>query len=139
VRIGILVGFVHQLGVGAGRGSDEVKPFRERNPILVGVISVAVLVAAMLFALSLNRLTFLRGVYTVKADFADASGLTPDNEVRVAGLKVGKVDSVELAPARHGFSARSSSISHRRGHRPMSPPADSSRSTARTSRSRSMK
>jgi phospholipid/cholesterol/gamma-HCH transport system substrate-binding protein len=60
----------------------------------------------MLFALSLNRFTFLRGVYTVKADFADASGLTPDNEVRVAGLKVGKVDSVELAPARHGYSDR---------------------------------
>jgi phospholipid/cholesterol/gamma-HCH transport system substrate-binding protein len=83
-----------------------VKPFRERNPILVGVISVAVLVAAMLFALSLNRFTILRGVYTVKADFADASGLTADNEVRVAGLKVGKVDSIKLAPPIHGYSDR---------------------------------
>jgi phospholipid/cholesterol/gamma-HCH transport system substrate-binding protein len=83
-----------------------VKPFRERNPILVGVISVAVLAAAMLFALSLNRFTFLRGVYTIKADFADAAGLTPDNEVRVAGLKVGKVDAVKLAPAAHGYSDR---------------------------------
>ncbi len=74
-----------------------MKPFRERNPITVGVISVAVLLVAMLFAFSLNRFTFLRGVYTIEADFADAAGLTPENEVRVAGLKVGKVTSVELS------------------------------------------
>lgn len=83
-----------------------MKPFRERNPILVGVISVGVLIALMVFALSLNRLTFLRGVYTISADFADAAGLTADNEVRVSGLKVGKVDSIELAPPVHGYSDR---------------------------------
>jgi phospholipid/cholesterol/gamma-HCH transport system substrate-binding protein len=75
---------------------DNFKPFRERNPIVVGFVSVGVLAVAVLFALSLNRFTFLRGVYIVKADFADASGLNPENEVRVAGLKVGKVRSVEL-------------------------------------------
>ena len=76
-----------------------MKPFRERNPIVVGLVSVAVLAVLMLFAFSLNRFTFLRGVYTIEADFADAAGLTPENEVRVAGLKVGKVRSVELASA----------------------------------------
>jgi phospholipid/cholesterol/gamma-HCH transport system substrate-binding protein len=74
-----------------------VKPFRERSPIVVGLVSVGVLTLAMLFAFSLNRLTFLRRVHPVQADFADAAGLTPDNEVRIAGLKVGKVKSVELA------------------------------------------
>lgn len=74
-----------------------MKPFRERNPIGVGLISVAVLTALMVFAFSLNRFPFFRGVYEVSADFADAAGLTPENEVRVAGLKVGKVTSVELA------------------------------------------
>ncbi len=73
-----------------------MKPFRERNPIAVGLISVAALSVAMVFAFSLNRFTFFRGVYSVEADFADAAGLTPDNEVRVAGLKVGKVKSIEL-------------------------------------------
>ena len=73
-----------------------MKPFRERSPIVVGLVSVGVLTIAMLFAFSLNRLTFLRRVHPVRADFADAAGLTPDNEVRVAGLKVGKVKSVEL-------------------------------------------
>jgi phospholipid/cholesterol/gamma-HCH transport system substrate-binding protein len=74
-----------------------MKPFRERNPILVGVISVGVLTVLMAFAFSLNRFTFFRGVYEVSADFEDAAGLTPENEVRVAGLKVGKVKSIELA------------------------------------------
>lgn len=74
-----------------------MKPFRERNPIVVGLISIGVLTVLMLFAFSLNRFTFFRGVYAVRADFADAAGLTPENEVRVAGLKVGKVTSVELA------------------------------------------
>jgi phospholipid/cholesterol/gamma-HCH transport system substrate-binding protein len=74
-----------------------VKPFRERNPIVVGLVSVAVLSVLMMFAFSLNRFTFFRGVYSVEADFADAAGLTPENEVRVAGLKVGKVKSIELS------------------------------------------
>jgi phospholipid/cholesterol/gamma-HCH transport system substrate-binding protein len=86
-----------------------VKPFRERNPILVGLISVAVLTVAMLFAFSLNRLTFLRGVYVIEADFADAAGLTAENEVRVAGLKVGKVRSVELA-SNDGTSSEGATI-----------------------------
>jgi phospholipid/cholesterol/gamma-HCH transport system substrate-binding protein len=86
-----------------------VKPFRERNPILVGLISVAVLTVAMLFAFSLNRFTFLRGVYIVEADFADAAGLTAENEVRVAGLKVGKVRSVELASS-EGTSSEGATV-----------------------------
>jgi phospholipid/cholesterol/gamma-HCH transport system substrate-binding protein len=84
-----------------------MKPFRERSPIIVGLVSVAVLTIAMLFAFSLNRLTFLRRVHAIQADFADAAGLTPDNEVRVAGLKVGKVKSVELAePDAQGVADR---------------------------------
>ena len=86
-----------------------MKPFRERNPILVGVISVGVLAVLMLFALSLNRFTFLRGVYSIEADFADAAGLTPENEVRVAGLKVGKVKSIELA-SRSASSSNGASV-----------------------------
>ena len=76
-----------------------MRPFRERNPIVVGSVSVAVLVALVGFALSLGAFTFLRGVYVIKADFADGAGLVSGNEVRVAGLKVGQVRSVVLAPA----------------------------------------
>ena len=79
----------------------------ERSPIVVGLVSVGVLTIAMMFAFSLNRLTFLRRVHAISADFADAAGLTAENEVRVAGLKVGKVKSVELAePDAHGVTDR---------------------------------
>lgn len=74
-----------------------MKPFRERSAIAVGLVSVAVLTVLTLFAFSINRFSFITQVYLVEADFADASGLTPENEVRVAGLKVGKVRSVTLA------------------------------------------
>jgi phospholipid/cholesterol/gamma-HCH transport system substrate-binding protein len=84
-----------------------MKPFRERSPIIVGLVSVGVLTIAMLFAFSLNRLTFLRRVHSIQADFADAAGLSSENEVRVAGLKIGKVKSVELAePDAQGVTDR---------------------------------
>lgn len=89
-----------------------MKPFRERNPIVVGIVSVAVLTVAMLFAFSLDRFTFLRGVYVIEADFADAAGLTSENEVRVAGLKVGKVRSIELA-SQSGTASSGSEINDR--------------------------
>lgn len=71
-------------------------PVRERNPIVVGAISITVLTALMVFAFFLNEFTFITGRYITEADFADAAGLTEENEVRVAGLKVGKVRSIEL-------------------------------------------
>jgi phospholipid/cholesterol/gamma-HCH transport system substrate-binding protein len=79
-----------------------MKPFRERNAVVVGVVSVAVLTVLVVFALSLTTFPFLRGVYVVNADFADAAGLVASNEVRVAGLKVGQVRSVELAAPNAG-------------------------------------
>lgn len=72
------------------------KPFRERNPIVVGAISIAILTVLMVFAFFLNEFTFITGRYITEADFADAAGLTEENEVRVAGLKVGSVRSIEL-------------------------------------------
>ncbi|MGH2786628.1 MAG: MCE family protein [Actinomycetota bacterium] len=75
-----------------------VKSFRERRPWLVGIASMALLAATVAFAFSINRFEFLRGVYTIKADLRDAAGLQPGNEVRVAGVKVGKVTRIELTP-----------------------------------------
>lgn len=71
-------------------------PFRERNPIVVGAISITILTVLMTFAFFLNEFTFITGRYVTEADFADAAGLTEQNEVRVAGLKVGTVRAIEL-------------------------------------------
>jgi phospholipid/cholesterol/gamma-HCH transport system substrate-binding protein len=74
-----------------------VKPFRERNPVVVGAIGLAALAALVLGAFQLDRVAGLTA-RTFQAAFSDASGLVPGNEVRVAGVRVGKVTAVELAP-----------------------------------------
>ncbi|WP_308042662.1 MCE family protein [Micromonospora sp. PLK6-60] len=73
-----------------------MKPFRERNPVVVGAVSLTVLVAALLGAFQLDRVAALTS-RSYRAAFTDASGLAVGNEVRVAGVRVGKVTAVELA------------------------------------------
>jgi phospholipid/cholesterol/gamma-HCH transport system substrate-binding protein len=70
--------------------------FRDRNPVRIGIVSILVLGALLLLAFSFKRLPFISGTYKVTAEFADAAGLIRDNEVRVAGIKVGRVGRVEL-------------------------------------------
>lgn len=76
----------------------SVKSFRERRAWLVGAISLIVLVAGVTFAFSLNKLPALRGVYSISADLKDAAGVESGNEVRIAGVRVGRVTSVHLTP-----------------------------------------
>jgi phospholipid/cholesterol/gamma-HCH transport system substrate-binding protein len=74
-----------------------MKPFRERNPMVIGAIGLAVLGGLMLAAFHVEDLPLIGGGTTYRAAFRDASGLAPGNEVRVAGVKVGTVDAVDLA------------------------------------------
>ncbi|OBH11049.1 MlaD family protein [Mycobacterium sp. E1747] len=62
-------------------------------------IGVALAVAVVLFVLLGNTLTNPVAVdtRTYTANFTDASGLHPDGDVRVRGVRVGKVKSVDLA------------------------------------------
>ncbi|MGI5186358.1 MCE family protein [Dactylosporangium sp. CA-152071] len=79
-----------------------MKPFRERNPVVVGAVSLAVLAALMLGAFQLDALAALTAQGSYRAAFRDASGLVPGNEVRVAGVRVGKVTGVDLAQGSTG-------------------------------------
>jgi phospholipid/cholesterol/gamma-HCH transport system substrate-binding protein len=74
-----------------------VKPFRERNPLVTGAIGLAVLGGMVLAAFHVEDLPLIGGGDRYTAAFRDASGLAPGNEVRVAGVKVGTVDGVDLA------------------------------------------
>jgi phospholipid/cholesterol/gamma-HCH transport system substrate-binding protein len=74
-----------------------VKPLRQRNPLVLGVIGLAVLAGLMLAAFHVDDLPLIGGGTTYRAAFRDASGLAPGNEVRVAGVKVGKVTGIGLA------------------------------------------
>ena len=71
-------------------------PFRERNPVPIGLTAFAVIAAALLVAMNLQNIPFLSGDREYTAAFAEAAGLKPDEEVRIAGVKVGKVTKMEL-------------------------------------------
>lgn len=72
------------------------KPFRERNPVLVGAASLAVIAALIGAAFKADKLPLIGGGDTYYAAFSEAGGLQPNNEVRIAGVRVGKVKSIDL-------------------------------------------
>ena len=72
-------------------------PFRERNPVIVGAVSLAVIAAFILAAFRAEDLPVIGGGDTYYAAFDEAGGLKPNDEVRIAGVRVGKVQAVELA------------------------------------------
>src|SRR5690242_526030 len=71
-------------------------PFRERNPVIIGAVSLAVITAFVLAAFKAEDLPLIGGGDTYYAAFSEAGGLKADDEVRIAGVRVGKVDKVEL-------------------------------------------
>lgn len=73
-----------------------MKPFRERNPVIVGLVSLAVIAVMMLAAFRADSLPLIGGGNTYYAEFTEAGGLRTGDDVRVAGIKVGEVQDVEL-------------------------------------------
>ena len=71
-------------------------PFRERNPVTIGAISIAVIAALMVTAFKAGDLPVIGGGDTYYANFTEAGGLKANDEVRIAGVRVGKVRSIEL-------------------------------------------
>ena len=71
-------------------------PFRERNPVKVGAVSIAVIAALLLMAFRADSLPLIGGGDTYYAAFTDSSGIRPNDEVRIAGVRVGKVTGVDL-------------------------------------------
>lgn len=70
-------------------------PFRDRNPVVIGAIGLAVIAALLLLAFNIDRLPLLAGS-THSAAFSEAGGLKTGDDVRVAGVKVGQVTGVGL-------------------------------------------
>lgn len=74
-----------------------MKPFRERNATIIGVIGLAIIAALMLGSFRADKLPIIGSGDTYQAEFGEIGGLAEDNEVRVAGVSVGKVTGIELA------------------------------------------
>ncbi|GAA5108677.1 MCE family protein [Haloechinothrix salitolerans] len=73
--------------------------FRERNPVRMGLIGLVAMLLLGFLALNWERLPVVGGT-VYQAEFAEAAGLKPDNEVRIGGVKVGTVTDVSLASDR---------------------------------------
>ncbi|MFD0684249.1 MCE family protein [Actinomadura fibrosa] len=82
------------------RLKPRFKPVRERNPVLVALVSFALIIALGLLAFNARNLPVIGGGTRYTADFSEAAGLRPGNEVRVAGVKVGEVTGVRLSGAK---------------------------------------
>jgi phospholipid/cholesterol/gamma-HCH transport system substrate-binding protein len=73
-----------------------MRSFRSRNPIPIGIAGLVVLGLALTVAMFSDDLPIIGGGTTYSAEFSEAAGLESDDEVRIAGVKVGKVSDVEL-------------------------------------------
>ena len=71
-------------------------PFRERNPVVIGAVSIMVIALLIVLALKADDLPLIGGGTTYYADFSEAGGLKSGDEVRIAGVRVGKVSDISL-------------------------------------------
>ena len=74
----------------------QSRPFRDRNPVTIGAISLTVIAVLVFLAFNTQSLPIIGGGTVYKAEFSEAAGLKPDDPVRVAGVKVGQVESLSL-------------------------------------------
>ena len=72
----------------------------DSQKIRIAIIGIALLSVLFLLAVNFQRLPFVGAGATYRAEFTDASGLVPGEEVRVAGLKVGTVTDIDLGHAK---------------------------------------
>jgi len=70
--------------------------FREKNPVVIGAISLALMLLLLLAAFRAEDLPVIGGGDMYYAEFSEAGGLQVNDEVRIAGVRVGKVKSIEL-------------------------------------------
>lgn len=66
-----------------------------RNVRRTGVVGIVVTVAVIALTFSIGGLRIFESTYTISAEFASASGLEAGDPVRVAGVNVGSVSSVD--------------------------------------------
>lgn len=71
-------------------------PFREQNKTVIGAIGLGLILLLIIGAFKTDSLPFIGGGTVYSADFSEAAGLQKMDEVRVAGVKVGKVTGIGL-------------------------------------------
>jgi phospholipid/cholesterol/gamma-HCH transport system substrate-binding protein len=75
-----------------------MKSIRERNPAVVGAVTLILVTLGLVLAYRAADLPVIgSGGVEYTAQFAESAGLNPSDEVRVAGVRVGKVTDVRLS------------------------------------------
>lgn len=69
----------------------------EKDPLRTGILGVFIVVCLVLISFGYTGLPFWPQGKNYSAFFGDAGGITPGSDVRIAGIRVGKVGDVELA------------------------------------------
>lgn len=76
-----------------------MKPFQERNTVVIGVIGLLLVAVVVIGGFNINRIPLLSvGSSTYSAYFEDAGGLKEGAPVEVLGFKAGLVQSISLEP-----------------------------------------
>lgn len=73
-----------------------MKSFRDINPYTVGIVSVLLLGTIVGVAFAIGTFNLLERTYAMEGVFADASGLRVDDDVKLAGVEVGRVTDIEV-------------------------------------------
>jgi phospholipid/cholesterol/gamma-HCH transport system substrate-binding protein len=73
-----------------------VTPFRERNPVTIGAAGLVAIALFMLAAFRAEDLPLIGGGDIYYAQFTESGGLKANDEVRIAGVRVGQVDDITL-------------------------------------------
>lgn len=73
-----------------------MRSFGAVDPVKLALAGLTTMALGMAAALNADALPVIGGGTTYSAEFSDAGGLRADNDVRIAGVKVGKVSEIEL-------------------------------------------
>lgn len=85
-----------------------IKPLSQRNPVIVGVVGLAVILGVTVAVFQYDKLPLISGTRGYTAYFKESGGIKPGSPVRASGLDVGEVSSVRLdgATVRVDFTAK---------------------------------
>ncbi|MBB5854498.1 MCE family protein [Amycolatopsis umgeniensis] len=83
-----------------------MRSFGAVDPVKMALAGLTTMALGMAAALNADALPVIGGGTTYSAEFSDAGGLREDNDVRVAGVKVGKVSEIDLEGDRVHVSFR---------------------------------
>ena len=81
------------------------RSFSSRNPVPIGAIGLAFILALMIAAFNASSLPLIGGGTEYTAYFPESANLRTDNDVRIAGVKVGKVGDVSIGGDRQECGA----------------------------------